>query len=183
MLAIFWNCHGLGHVATIRALRELCTFHRPSLIFISETKISNTQTVQRIADSFKFEHAYTVPAQGTSSGLALLWKDEMDVQVVTASANYISAMILNDPEQNPWFLTGVYRPTNPLLKLALWTDLQQIGDLFDGPWCVIGDFNAILAQNEKIGGKPFASGSNCSFRKLVNDSGLVDMGFIGYPFT
>lgn len=46
-----------------------------------------------------------------------------------------------------------------------------------------GDFNAILEQKEKMGGKPFTSGSQCRFKQLIDELGLIDLGFIGYPYT
>ncbi|KAK3042146.1 hypothetical protein RJ639_001266 [Escallonia herrerae] len=47
----------------------------------------------------------------------------------------------------------------------------------------IGDFNEILAANEKRGGKPFASPSNGGLISVIREKGLVDLGFSGNPFT
>lgn len=116
MLAIFWNHRGLCHAAKIWALKELCNSHRPNLLFISESKISNTLRIQRISNSLKFDDVYFVLAQGATRRLMLLWKNEINVQVVTDSDNYISAMILIDPDQHLWLLKGVYEPTNLLSK-------------------------------------------------------------------
>lgn len=54
--------------------------------------------------------------KGASGGIALLWKDVIDLHIVYATNNYLFAMIMNDPENEPWLLTVVYGPTNPLLK-------------------------------------------------------------------
>lgn len=40
-----------------------------------------------------------------------------------------------------------------------------------------------MEQREKLGGRPFTSGSHCPFRRLVDENDLMDMGYIGYPFT
>lgn len=105
------------------------------------------------------------------------------MQIVSSSLNVISAMLLNDLVDHPWLLTGVYGPTIPILKPAFWDELRHIGDNVNGHWCVVGDFNAILEQREKIGGRPFTSSSHCPFRSLMDDAELFDMGYIGYPFT
>jgi hypothetical protein len=47
----------------------------------------------------------------------------------------------------------------------------------------IGDFNKILDQSEKTGGRPFACSSNDPFRHFINSHGMVDLGFMGNPFT
>jgi hypothetical protein len=48
---------------------------------------------------------------------------------------------------------------------------------------LFGDFNSVLDQSEKIGGRPVASSSNCAFRKFIDHFGMIDIGFAGNPFT
>lgn len=52
----------------------------------------------------------------------------------------------------------------------------MVGQTFEGLWCIVGDFNAILANSEKRGGRPFASSSNDGFRLMVNIKGLINFG-------
>jgi hypothetical protein len=52
-----------------------------------------------------------------------------------------------------------------------------------GPWSCIGDFNIILSQSEKYGGRPFACSSNAPFRSFLDSFGMIDLGFSGNPFT
>lgn len=52
----------------------------------------------------------------------------------------------------------------------------MVSQAFEGPWCIVGDFNAILANSLKRGGRPFASSSNDGFRLMVNTNGLIDFG-------
>lgn len=146
MIAIFWNCRELGYPATIRVLRELCNSDRPNLLFLLETKICNTLQIQSIARGIHFDHVHAVPANGSSGGLAISWKQDLDLHVVTSSSNFISIMVLNNLTEHPWQLTSVYGPPNLLLKPSFWEDLKRIGDSFYGPWCVVGDFNAIMEQ-------------------------------------
>lgn len=80
-------------------------------------------------------------------------------------------------------LTGVYEPSNPLLKSLFWDTLEEIGKACAGPWCIASDFNSILEQKEKLGGRPFTSGSICRFRRIVDELELIDLGFSGNLFT
>lgn len=77
----------------------------------------------------------------------------------------------------------MYGPVNPCLKPAFWDDLKYIGESFIGPWCIAGDFNAILEQKDKLDSMSFFSRSQCRFRELVDDMRLLDLGYIGYLFT
>lgn len=44
-------------------------------------------------------------------------------------------------------------------KAAFWDDLMKLGGLNDKPWVCVGDFNDIIKQGEKRGGR-FVSGSS-----------------------
>ncbi|CAB4295468.1 unnamed protein product [Prunus armeniaca] len=48
---------------------------------------------------------------------------------------------------------------------------------------VMGDFNDILDASEKVGGVTRTVRSMLDFRTFVTDNRLLDLGFIGYPFT
>lgn len=50
------------------------------------------------------------------------------------------------------------------------------------PWCIIGDFNDILAANEKIGVHDRPSWMINGFRDAVFDCDLVDIPLRGHPF-
>lgn len=183
MLSLFWNYCGLGHATTIRVLQEICSSHLPTHVFLYETKISLLPRFQNIANSMKFDNVFVVPARGSSSGLVLFWKNSLDLSIVVSYDNFISTLIINDPLNEPWALTKVYGPINPTLKPEFWDRLKVIGNAYNGPWCITGDFNAILDQKDKIRGIVFASSSHSGFCGFVDEVGLMDLSFIGYLYT
>lgn len=48
---------------------------------------------------------------------------------------------------------------------------------------VIGDFNIVLNGVDKIGGQVVARSSNGGLRRVINNYGLIDVGFVGHAFT
>ncbi|KAL3623080.1 hypothetical protein CASFOL_031896 [Castilleja foliolosa] len=46
-----------------------------------------------------------------------------------------------------------------------------------------GDFNDIMDQKEKKGGLLFTCSSTHRLVHDLNDNGMIDLGFTGYPFT
>ncbi|PNX66122.1 endonuclease/exonuclease/phosphatase family protein, partial [Trifolium pratense] len=50
------------------------------------------------------------------------------------------------------------------------------------PWCIIGDFNDILSQEDKQGNHPHPNSLCMRFRQAINDCDLSDIP-LGYPFT
>ncbi|XP_015579884.1 uncharacterized protein LOC8272290 [Ricinus communis] len=64
-----------------------------------------------------------------------------------------------------------------------WDLLRSLASINDSPWIVMGDFNDILNHREKRGGVAQPNWLVEGFRRAVWDSGLVDLGFQGCPFT
>jgi hypothetical protein len=64
-----------------------------------------------------------------------------------------------------------------------WDSLLDAGRDYYGPWLCISDFNMILSQSEKYGGRPYACSSNDAFHCFLDSFGMIDLRFSGNPFT
>jgi endonuclease/exonuclease/phosphatase family metal-dependent hydrolase len=51
------------------------------------------------------------------------------------------------------------------------------------PWLALGDFNEILYNYEKEGGRPRSQQTMQAFHDALKDCELEDMGYVGYLFT
>ena len=78
-------------------------------------------------------------------------------------------------------MSCIYGPPEKLNKPAFWDSPTIVGDDFVSP--CIGDFNFVLDQFEKLGGKLVASSSHYLFRGFTDQLGLVDLVFVGNPLT
>ena len=68
-------------------------------------------------------------------------------------------------------------------KKKHWALLSHISSLVDGPWCCVGDFNAILHQSEKQSRHPPQYKQMEDFQATLDGCNLFDLGFQGYKFT
>ncbi|XP_041017102.1 uncharacterized protein LOC121259542 [Juglans microcarpa x Juglans regia] len=50
-------------------------------------------------------------------------------------------------------------------------------------WCVMGDFNEVVSQAEKVGGKLRGEAQMEKFRQALMSNGLCDMGWSGCQYT
>ena len=92
MISLGWNCWGLGNLRTVRVLGELVQRWNPNIIFLSETKIKK-KAMEKIMEKINFGNGLIVPRKGRGGGLALLWKREVDLEIMGYSRNHIDAIV------------------------------------------------------------------------------------------
>ncbi|KAL0289211.1 UNVERIFIED_CONTAM: hypothetical protein Sradi_7078400 [Sesamum radiatum] len=73
-----------------------------------------------------------------------------------------------------------FKTGNP--RRNLWEELVKLSNQ-DAPWIVGGDFNVISHPNENQGGDIQRMGPMEDFNDMMTDTGLIDAGFEGEPFT
>jgi hypothetical protein len=122
-------------------------------------------------------------ASGSSGGLTLAWHPGVELECFASDKNNISAWCFSDPLHSLWILSCVYGPPNRRDRRAFWDSFAFIGEGFEASWLCIGDFNSVVDQTEKLGGRPIDSSSHCPFRSFIDHFGMIDVRFVRNPFT
>lgn len=135
----------------------------------------------------KHELGYTqglaVSSNGHSGGLALLWKPETMVAIQGFSRWHIDAHITCNKTGITWRITGFYGHPDTGKREETWSILESLGRENQLPWLCIGDYNEIVTQSEKFGGRLRPVRQLDRFRQAIHRYGFQDLGFIGTPFT
>ena len=76
----------------------------------------------------------------------------------------------------------VYGPTLRRERESFWEELGAIKGLWNGPWCVARDFNAILRPEECNRGGRLNSIMR-RFAEVIEELELKDLPMVGGPFT
>lgn len=77
----------------------------------------------------------------------------------------------------------IYAKCKPVMRRPLWETLTLRSSTCSVSWCVIGEFNFIASMEEEIGGIPFQLKKTIEFLSMIEDCGLVDLGFYGPRYT
>ena len=181
MSIMCWNCRGLGNRQTVQELGNIIRAQDPTVVFLAETWLVEAKLAS-IRDSLHFGHYYGVSKVNHGGGLALFWKKDFSVRVVSASLNHIDAVIFEGTDK-AWRFTGFYGAPETHLRSASWNLLRTLQNQCDLPWLCGGDFNELLKSHEKSGGRPRPFGQMQKFREVLDECGLIDLGFIGKKFT
>ncbi|XP_027086733.2 uncharacterized protein [Coffea arabica] len=121
-----------------------------------------------------------VDAQGTSGGLALLWKKDLDISLNRFASNFIDANV-HMPNYT-WRLTGFYGHPDASKRKYSWDSLCQLSSQSRLPWLCIGDYNEVLNQSEFEGSGPRNNWQIMNFRQALMDSNLHDVGYEVFSF-
>ncbi|KAK6159681.1 hypothetical protein DH2020_003062 [Rehmannia glutinosa] len=186
MNLLSWNCRGLGNQATVRALKKILREKNQGIVFLMETKLNDQRMATLNSTQFHYAGCFSVNPEGDCrnkrGGLSILWKNPYDLSLVSYSNHHISVTV-KETGDRIWELSYVYGWPNHHMKRNTWQLLRNLNPGDDKPWVCISDFNEIMWPHEKIGGNPKAFACMESFRNVVDDCTLLDLGFSGNMYT
>lgn len=104
-------------------------------------------------ESLNLDSYFFVPPHSPGAGgLALFWKSDISLQVLSSDQNYIDTLIFY--KEARFNSTFVYGAPNTIKSKEVWqllTDISRTKD--DFPWFLTGDFSEITDNSEISGGK------------------------------
>ncbi|KAG6676484.1 hypothetical protein I3842_15G153700 [Carya illinoinensis] len=120
---------------------------------------------------------------GSSGGIALLWKVDWIVNVISYTRWHISALVKGGVNEPTWQFTGFYGHPETAKRKTSWQLLEMLKPPSSMAWICVGDFNEILHQEEKqgAGSRPYKQIEE--FRKVVEICDLRDIHHQGHHFT
>lgn len=120
--------------------------------------------------------------QGHSGGLALLWKNSGGCKIIKATRNFIDFEVENR-QVGRWRYTDFYGYPERQRRQDSWESLKNLAGESALPWCVIGDFNDMLYEDEKRRGRKQPYNLLMGFMETLNVCGLKDLGYVGEKYT
>ena len=180
MRILGWNCWGICNAPTVRALKALIRGRNPSIVFLSETKASDSR-MNDVARMIGFQNFVVIGPRGRAGGICLLWSDDLDVDILEFNSNMI-AIHVSDGSVG-WSVIGCYGPPYKTKRVKAWIDLCALLVSINGPWACFGDFNVVVDDSEKEGGKLRGPSTPNFLKELLFDLATVDLSFSGCQFT
>lgn len=112
----------------------------------------------------------------------MIWRSEGVAQVLSTSDRHIDLCVTLKDEE-PYRMTLFYGYADRCKRYLSWDLLRRLASQSSLPWVLLGDFNELLAVNEKWGRHGHPHSLIANFRSALDDCGLQDLGYSGHPFT
>ena len=180
MRALCWNCRGICKASIVRALKAQIKGERPDIIFLCETKATNSR-MKVVMEKLRFSNKVVIDAKGASGNLTMMWKSNRIIKVLEYNKNLI-AVKASDPVSD-WVLVGFYGPSYAPKKAKAWMNLSTFLESVQCPWVCVGDFNYTSSQEDRKGRSSSAPSATNHLRELMFDFSAVDLGFSRNKFT
>ena len=138
-----------------------------------ETKNTDSVVLDKLKN-LRFDSHFIVSASDSGSGgLILLWRKDLNVQILNSSKNLIDTIISH--KGITFHASFIYGESDVTNRSATWNLLSQTFSGRSSPWFVTGDLNEILENGEKSGGALRAEGSFGLFRNFLAHNDLFDL--------
>uniref|UniRef100_A0A2N9G7V8 Reverse transcriptase domain-containing protein n=1 Tax=Fagus sylvatica TaxID=28930 RepID=A0A2N9G7V8_FAGSY len=106
MRLMSWNCRGIGRAPTARTLKTLVRGECPDVLFLAKTKVKSPR-IENLKAGMGFSNCFSVDSINKAGGLAIFWKQGVEMEVVFSNHNVIAALISSDPLDHVWLLLAV----------------------------------------------------------------------------
>ena len=113
-----------------------------------------------------------------AGGLALLWRNSVQIDVYSPSLNHID-VIVDKGKENSWRFTGVYGMPEASQKSETWDLLRNLHRKYSLPWLCAVTLMRSLLSHKKLGGALRSETTMKEFREVVDDRGFMDLGYVG----
>ncbi|XP_051220216.1 uncharacterized protein [Lolium perenne] len=165
----------------MQGLLELVKAEDPDVLFLSETKLDKEG--MKIKILLNMPHMEVTNCVGRSGGLALLWKEDVNLVVNPGSSRFhINAMVTGD-DGFIWRITSICGEPQSRAKEKTWKLLRILHGQYNLPWMWFEDLKEVMFASEKQGGQAKKQACMDKFRMALEFCELEDLGFVGDPYT
>lgn len=138
--------------------------------------------VAKKLEKLRLGNIKTVPPHGRAGGgLALLWKDGIDLEIVSSCKNYFDVRLIYEGKLS--YMSFIYGDPDKKKRKQTWDYLSALALIRDAPWFATGDFNDLTGNDEKEGGPERPEGSFEDFRTFLLEGDLYDLQHSGNCFS
>lgn len=181
MQILYWNVRGIANLDTRRVLKKLCCLHKPDFLIISEPWTSFDRIQPRFWNNLHLKPFAVNNRDSLAPNMWCFCREQFSPVLISSTNQQVAFSISWEGKVS--FISAVYASTNYQTHRMLWNELADLQDINLGPWCFMGDFNAILGAHE-VRGSNLPSKLSCDdFQAWTDTCSLIHLPTRGAEFT
>lgn len=134
-------------------------------------------TINALGHSWAAElrNGFTLLQSVSAGGMLIAWKSELfKLEAFECGAFSLSARLLDRKLGTSWCISCIYGPASNIGKEEYWIELNDLGNLTEGNWCIGGDFNEVLYSEDRKG-RSSSNSQRRNFHEWLSDFGLIEV--------
>ncbi|GFZ02339.1 hypothetical protein Acr_15g0009470 [Actinidia rufa] len=108
--------------------------------------------------------------------ILILWKEELvQLNIIETTDQVIHYLETCKISNVSFYISYVYAFNTAVGRRPLWHNLRRFNSLFQNSWILLGDFNNVLNNDERINGMPVTMYETREFKDCCYDLGLSNL--------
>lgn len=181
-----WNVRGFNQPFKSKEMKKLIRENNIGLCGIIETRVAK----HRVGDTFnkffrRWDWFSNVESCLKNCRIVVGWDpNSFEVMHLFETDQVIHCLVKQKCSQEHFFCSFVYAANDHIPRRLLWHSLVVFKLLVnDFPWVILGDFNAMLREDESAGGRVGRSPAIYDFCACVAKIEVEDLHYSGMKFT
>lgn len=181
-----WNVRGFNQPFKIKELKELFRENNIGLCGILETRVAKNRVIGKFNNLFRnWEWFSNVQSCSKNCRIVVGWDPRFfEVIHLFETDQVIHCLVTNKQSQVHFFASFVYAANDHMIWRSLWHSLEIFKQLVtDFPWVIVGDFDAMLSEEEHAGGSFNSYTAISEFCGCVAQIEVMDLHYSGMRYT
>ncbi|XP_019256828.1 PREDICTED: uncharacterized protein LOC109235244 [Nicotiana attenuata] len=174
----------LGKITCSQEVKEFVRINNKAIIAIVEHRVKELKAIAIIRKIAPRQEWVSNAKTGNKGRIWIMWDPriyifdpkEMDEQFIHGQVRVKSRPV-------NFGFTAVYGLHTIKDRKPLWDKLRQINSIQQGPWLVMGDFNAVLHITDRQHGSEVQDMEMKDFKEYMMDTGMNELPSVGRDYT
>ncbi|XP_060190886.1 uncharacterized protein LOC132620215 [Lycium barbarum] len=184
MTWLFWNVRGINKRYKQKELKQYLLNKRIKLAGIVETRVKEQNMANRLNKIAPRWSSYANYQEAVNGRIWFLWDPNWyEVSLKHKTTQMMHCHVRDRTTDNHFLITVIYGFNTLEQRKSLWEDLKGVNQGINQPWILAGDFNAVMAPQDRMCGNPVTLAEVQDFNDCIQQLAIHELPWHGDYYT